>query len=187
MKDIGLYHVRFETGDISSPPEGPFDAIVGRLVLMYQRDPEAVLRALADRLAAGGVMAFLEYEHVSSARVVMWPRSPSVDQLVRWMVEGFRVLGVLERMATRLPSLLRSVGLDPQPPYEAASAVYTGPVVVEHETTLMQGLAGVLTANGIATEEEIDIGTFADRVRLECGPDPVLIIGPNLGVWAIKA
>jgi tRNA A58 N-methylase Trm61 len=57
VKDVGLSHVRFETGDISSPPEGPFDAIVGRLVLMYQRDPEAVLQALASRLAPGGVMA----------------------------------------------------------------------------------------------------------------------------------
>ena len=29
---------------------------------MYQPDVQAVLRALADRLAPGGVMAFLEYE-----------------------------------------------------------------------------------------------------------------------------
>ena len=71
-------------------------------------------------------------------------------------------------MGTRLPSMLRSVGLDPQPPYE------------------LTGLTGVLTAYGIATEKEIEIDTFADRVSAECGPDPVLISGPDLGVWAIK-
>jgi 2-polyprenyl-3-methyl-5-hydroxy-6-metoxy-1,4-benzoquinol methylase len=40
VKDSGLTHVRFETADISSAPEGPFGAIVGRLVLMYQPDVE---------------------------------------------------------------------------------------------------------------------------------------------------
>jgi hypothetical protein len=37
-----------------------------------------------------------------------------------------------------------------------------------------------------ATEEEIDIDTFADRVSVECGADPVLISGPDLAVWARK-
>ena len=69
VKDLGLSHVRFETGDISSPPAGPFDSIVGRLVLMYQAEIETVLGALADRLSSGGVMAFLEYEHVPSSEV----------------------------------------------------------------------------------------------------------------------
>jgi ubiquinone/menaquinone biosynthesis C-methylase UbiE len=43
MDTLGLANVRFETADHSSPPDGPFDAIVGRLVLMYQPDPETVL------------------------------------------------------------------------------------------------------------------------------------------------
>jgi ubiquinone/menaquinone biosynthesis C-methylase UbiE len=47
VNDLGLTNVRFETADLSSPPDGQFDAIVGRLVLMYQPDVEAVLRALA--------------------------------------------------------------------------------------------------------------------------------------------
>jgi SAM-dependent methyltransferase len=186
VKRIGLSYARFETADISSPPEGPFDAIVGRLVLMYQPEPEPVLRALADRLARGGVMAFLEYEHVPSSEVAMWPRSASVDQLFRWTDAGFHALGVQERMGTRLPSLLRSVGVEPQPPYELTGVVYNGAAVLEHVTTIMRGLTGVLTACGIATEDEIDIDTFAERVSLECGPDPVLISGPDVAVWARK-
>jgi SAM-dependent methyltransferase len=186
VKDIGLTHVRFETADISSPPPGPFDAIVGRLVLMYQADIDAALRALTGCLAPGGVMAFMEYEHVPSAGVMMWPRSPTVDRLIAWMDEGFRALGVQERMGTRLPSLLRSVGLEPQPPYELTGPVYTGSAVPEHMNTLMRGITGVLTSFGIATEEEIDIDTFTDRVVLECGPDPVVIAGPDLAVWAKK-
>lgn len=49
VNDLGLTTIRFETADLSLPPQGPFDAIVGRLVLMYQPNVEAVLGALADR------------------------------------------------------------------------------------------------------------------------------------------
>ena len=44
----GLAQVRFVEGDIQDPaPGGPFDAIVGRLVLMYVPDPATVLRRQA--------------------------------------------------------------------------------------------------------------------------------------------
>ena len=186
VRDDGLTHVRFETADISSPPDGPFDAVVGRLVLMYQLDVEAVLRALADRLESGGVMAFMEFEHNPPNQVLMWPRSTSVDTLMGWMDAAFEVLGHQAHMGTRLPSLLRSVGLDPQPPHEVTGAVYTGDTVWQHETTLVQNLSPLLIAHGIATEEETDIDTFAERVRFDLGPDPVLISGPHLAVWASK-
>jgi len=186
VKDLGMTHVRFETADICSPPDGLYDAVVGRLVLMYQPDPEAVLRTLGDRLGPGGVMAFIEYEHAPSAEVTMWPRSPSVDRLFHWTDATFEALRNQQRMGTRLPSLLRSVGMEPQPPYELTGAVYTGVAVLEHVTTLMRGLLPILTAYGIATEEEIDIDTFTERVSADLGPDPVLISGPDLAVWAKK-
>jgi protein-L-isoaspartate O-methyltransferase len=187
VKELGLTHVRFEAGDISSPPEGRFDAIVGRLVLMYQSNVEAVLCALADRLESGGVMAFIEYEHTPPNLVPMWPQSPLVDQLMRWTDAAFKVLGNQARMGTRLPSLLRAAGLEPQPPYELLGAVYTGDTVIQHEITLMTGISPVLIANGIATEEEIDLGTFAERLKAEVGPDPVMVgAGPSLAVWARK-
>lgn len=168
VKDLGLTHVRFETGDISVPPDGPFDATVGRLVLMYQPEIEAVLRALADRLVPRGVMAFLEYDHMPSAEVAMWPRSPSIDQLFRWTDAAFEALRVQPRMGTRLPSLLRDVGLQPQPPYELTGAMYSGTDVLTHVTTVMRGISPLLAAYGIATEEEIEIDTFAERVSAEC-------------------
>lgn len=186
--EAGLSHVRFETADISCPPDGPYDAIVGRLVLMYQPDVQAVLRALADRLAHGGVMAFLEYEHVPSAEVLMWPRSPSVDKLMGWTATAFDVLGNQERMGTRLPSLLRSAGMEPQPPYELTGAVYTGVAVVEHVTNLLRGLLPILMAHGIATEEEAAVDAFAESVSADLNSDAVMVgAGPALAVWARKS
>jgi ubiquinone/menaquinone biosynthesis C-methylase UbiE len=186
VKELGLNHVRFETADLSSPPDGPFDAIVGRLVLMYQPDVEAVLRAFADRLAPGGVMAFLEYDHVPSAEVIMWPRSPVADRLMSWTAAAFAVLRNQNRMGSRLPSLLRSVGMDPQPPYELTGAVYTGAAAKENALNILAGLTPILTAHGIADERETDIDAFAKRVDVEFEGDTVMIGGPHLAVWARK-
>jgi ubiquinone/menaquinone biosynthesis C-methylase UbiE len=186
VRGMGLSHAGFQVADLCSPPDGPFDAIVGRLVLMYQPDVEPVLRVLADRLEHGGVMAFMEYEHHPPNQVLMWPRSPSVDKLVAWMDATFEVLEHQAHMGTRLPSLLRSVGLEPQPPYEVTGAVYTGDTVLQHEVTLMQNLSPLLTAHGIASDHETDIGAFTERVGRDLGPEPVLVSGPHLSVWARK-
>jgi ubiquinone/menaquinone biosynthesis C-methylase UbiE len=188
VKDLGLTHVRFETADLSSPPDGPFDAIVGRLVLMYQPDPEAVLRNLADRLAPSGIAAFLELDVNPPQNLFMWPVSPLVKQLVSWVDAAWEVLGNQTRMGTRLPSSLRSAGLEPQLPYEVTGAVVTGhDAVLQFLLAMLVGIAPVLTGNGIASEEEVDTDSFAERVKAEIGPDPVLIVsGPSLAVWARK-
>jgi len=56
-----LDNVAFVQGDLRSAPlGGEFDAAVGRLVLMYQADPTEALRAVAERLRSGGVVAFQE-------------------------------------------------------------------------------------------------------------------------------
>jgi hypothetical protein len=74
--------------------------------------------------------------------------------------------------------------MEPQPPYELTGPVYTGIGVVDSVTASMRALLPVLTAYGIATEEEVDIATFADRVKAELGPDAVMAPGPDLAVWA---
>jgi ubiquinone/menaquinone biosynthesis C-methylase UbiE len=59
----GLGHVRFVVGDIHDlGPAGPFDAIIGRLVLMYVSDPAAVLRTQAALLGPGGLVIPIEFD-----------------------------------------------------------------------------------------------------------------------------
>ena len=59
----GLAQVRFLEGDVHDPaPGGPFDAIVGRLVLMYVPDPPEVLRRLATALRPGGLVVPVEMD-----------------------------------------------------------------------------------------------------------------------------
>lgn len=51
--------VRFTSADLAAfVPEREFDAIIGRLILMYLPDPAATLRHLVGSLRPGGIVAF---------------------------------------------------------------------------------------------------------------------------------
>jgi len=61
VADAGLRNVEFVHGDVARIPNGkPFDAAVGRLVLMWIQDPAAALRLLTRLVRPGGVVAFQE-------------------------------------------------------------------------------------------------------------------------------
>src|SRR5438034_557188 len=77
-REAGLGNVSFILGDPGAMSfDKPFDAVVGRLVLMYQPDPAAMLRRLARLLALGGVIAFQEFD-MEALR--SYPRSPVFEQ-----------------------------------------------------------------------------------------------------------
>ena len=57
----GLANITFQQSDFADyVPAAPLDAIVGRLVLLYQADPVAPLAALVRHLRPGGIVAFQE-------------------------------------------------------------------------------------------------------------------------------
>jgi ubiquinone/menaquinone biosynthesis C-methylase UbiE len=56
-------HVQFLHADLETVElQTPFDAIVGRFILMYFADPAATLRRLARLLRPGSIVAFLEFD-----------------------------------------------------------------------------------------------------------------------------
>ena len=61
VQEQGYANIQFMAGDARTMDiEGDFDAVVGRLVLMYMSDPADALRQLAARLRPGGIAAFQE-------------------------------------------------------------------------------------------------------------------------------
>lgn len=85
VREAGLDNVEFIAADMRDlPPLAPFDAIIGRLVLMYVADPVVAMRALLPHLKRGGVVAFAEFNLTGDA-VAFWPRLPLWDHVWRWI------------------------------------------------------------------------------------------------------
>ncbi|HLN69452.1 MAG TPA: class I SAM-dependent methyltransferase [Streptosporangiaceae bacterium] len=176
----GLTRVEFAAGDIHDPaPGGPFDAIVGRLILMYVPDPAAVLRRQATVLRAGGLVVPIELD-IPMARAL--PATPLVSQALAWVVEAFARGGIQPALGTRLWAILGEAGLRPlgmlgiQPHYPPGDpGASTG------------GLPGVIYAaaplierTGVATAEEIGAETFALRLRAELQANQAVFAYPLL-------
>jgi len=61
VTEAGFHNVRFNESDLSEiAEETPFDAVVGRFILMYLPDPVAVLRSISTLVRSGGVFVFQE-------------------------------------------------------------------------------------------------------------------------------
>src|SRR5260370_37945152 len=61
VAEAGLRNVSFTQTDVSQIPDSePFDAVVGRFILMWLPDPVAALRSLSRFVRPRGVFAFLQ-------------------------------------------------------------------------------------------------------------------------------
>ena len=105
----GLRNVRYEVGDLASwSPEGPVDAVVGRLILMHMPDPVAVLARMAGMVRPGGVAAFQDI--VLPTRRTE-PDLPLVGTFNGWLLETLRRFGRPVDMGLRLSATFREAGL----------------------------------------------------------------------------
>ena len=81
----GLSNVSFAAGDLRTVElAGDFDAVVGRLVLMYVPEPAGALRRLAGLLRPGGVVALQEF-NFSAASLQWYPAMPLCQRYWEWM------------------------------------------------------------------------------------------------------
>jgi SAM-dependent methyltransferase len=180
----GFGNVSFTAGDPAEMPfERPFDAVVGRLVLMHQADPVAMLRKLSRLLRRGGVMAFQEFD-VNGAS--SFPPSRTFDQCIEWITAAFTKTGTDTRMGVKLFSAFVGAGL-PAPSMSLDAGIWGGtddtvPALVSE---VVRSLLPVLVKAGIASEAEVAIGSLRDRLQQEIVNGGGVAISPSLvGGWA---
>jgi SAM-dependent methyltransferase len=182
-------NVTFVAGDIREIVfEREFDAVVGRMVLMYQSDPVSALRAAIRPLRDGGIVAFFEgnvYLGVTS-----FPVSPLHQLLGRCFTETFARGGVELAMGMKLHQTFRSAGLNA--PELLTTALLGGDCAwvkrfAEYGTDTLRSLLPLILEYGVATEAELALETFETRYREE-----VLRLGsvvqwiPFVGAWSKK-
>lgn len=90
---LGLGHVDFEVTELEDfERPAAFDAIVGRFILMHQRDPASVLRHLARSVRPRGFVSIVEsWMELLRTGGHSQPHSELYEEIVRWksaVVEG---------------------------------------------------------------------------------------------------
>jgi ubiquinone/menaquinone biosynthesis C-methylase UbiE len=180
-----LSNVSFREGDPGLLTfERPFDAAVGRYVLMFQDDPVAMLRGLARHVRPGGVIAFHE---VDWANVRSHPTVAAYEQCCKWLVETMKRSGANTRMGIELQSAFLAAGI-PAPSLRIHAVIGGGSNAhdaVHLKTDLAQILAPQMVRLGVATAEELAIDTLADRIILEMSERNAVIVGcGQVGAWS---
>jgi ubiquinone/menaquinone biosynthesis C-methylase UbiE len=144
-------------------PEGTFDAIIGRFVLMYFPDPAAMLRRLVPSLAPNGVLAFVELD-LDAARTA--PPVPFIHDLIGWMNETFRRADAALDLGPRLWRVFRTIGFRESEILvharaEPAPALRGTQLLAETAISLMP----MAERFGVIRPGQVDPSTLVDQIR----------------------
>ncbi len=177
-------NVSFHQGDPAEMSfDRPFDAIVGRYVLLFQADPGETLRRLAKHLKPGGIIVFHEpdWSFVRSD-----PLAPAYDLCCRWVVETFDRVGTSTNMGSRLHRAFLDAGLSS--PTMRLQAVIGDAVSVAEWLRAVAELAIVLAPAieqcGLASLTDIGCETLVDRVIEDVSRHQSIVIGrAEVGAW----
>jgi len=185
-KEAGLNNVTFMEGDARTLDlAGEFDAVTGRLVLMYMADPADALSDLATRLRPGGIVAFQELDF-TPYQSLAHPDTPLMDKMINWVIQVFRRSGAHTEMGLDLYGAFVDAGL-PEPVLDWTAPV-GGPSTwlgYEYVASSFRSLLPLIEEYGIATSEEVGVETIAARLREEvfAAKRPVML-PPHVTAWA---
>ena len=184
VRAVGLENVEFLQGDPTEMKfDQPFDAVIGRLVLMYYPDPVAAVRRLCAHLRDGGLIVFQEFD-ITHCRSI--PRVPSYERQVEWIRQALLATGARTQLGLELYSLFMAAGL-PGPSMRMDSAINGDPDFLAYQVLaeVTRSLLPVIEKFKIATAEEVDISTLARRVRDEVVAAKGVAVSPALiGAWS---
>jgi len=176
-KGKNLGNLQFAEGD---PAEmrfpRPFDAVVGRYVLMFQDHPATMLRRLATHVRPGGLLAFheLDYGGISS-----FPSVPTFDQVWRWNAETTRLYGADPHMGVKLLGTFITAGLaNPTVRVEALSGKGAGSAeLLLLARNLTRSLLPEIERRGVATRHEVGLDTLFERMQSEAISADSIVVG----------
>ncbi|MEU2023618.1 methyltransferase domain-containing protein [Streptomyces sp. NPDC016469] len=153
----GVIEVREHDVAADPPPEGGFDLVHARLVLVHVTDRAEALRRMVRALRPGGVL-LLEDADPGLQPLLCPDESGPEQRLANRLRSGFRSLmagrGADLEYGRTLPRLLRESGLEDV----RADAYFpvTSPACTVLEAATVRQIRGRLVAAGLATDEEID-------------------------------
>ena len=167
-EQLKLRNVEFVHGDIRTTAlSGPFDAAVGRLVLLYCADPVAALARIATQVRSKGIVAFQEME-MNDAAVQATYGDSLLGKVVETIYRTFAAAGVRVNMASELLHTYVKAGLG-EPELLGEFVVGGGPDFAGYPwlANTMRSLAPMARKLGISLEPLGDLDTLTQRLRSE--------------------
>jgi ubiquinone/menaquinone biosynthesis C-methylase UbiE len=187
VAEAGFANIRFQNGEFNDFTDSqPFDALVGRFILMYLPDPVATLRHLSQQLRSGAAIAFFEPDFSVPGSV--FPEMPEFKRCGSWVQEALRRSGARIDMGMHLYATYRGAGfVDTMTSVFHLSGCGVNREMVEYMTATIRSLLPKLEEYGIATREEVQIETLADRMEAAArAADPQWVGTRYIAAWAKK-
>jgi len=176
----GLSFVEGDFREVGSK-HGVFDAVVGRLVLMYQADPVDAVRRVAECVRPGGVIFFQEYD--STVPATSLAPLPLHERVRSWIWSTLERSGADIHLGFKLYSVLTKAGLSG--PEVRAEAIVQTPSTRYPTVPLVRVLLPRMIEYGIATADDVDVETLEERLVEERRKVGTAYLGQVVfGAWA---
>src|SRR5712671_540507 len=165
VADVGLRNVTFTQSDVSQISSNkPFDAVVGRFILMFLPDPLAVLRSLTSLVRPGGVVAFHELSWAPflllAARLPLWFAATSVIH------ETFLRSGANTEMGFALYQIFQQAGL-PAPTMSLEMPLGNDPEFIRWVPDVLGSLLPLAQRFDLPLRPLGDLNTLPQRIQAE--------------------
>ena len=182
----GLTNVKFVEGDPAEMElDQQFDAIVGRLVLMYYPDPVDAIRKLVRHARLEGLIVFQEVD-LANARSL--PVASLYERSLGWIRQTLSATGGRIHSGLELYPVFLAAGL-PGPSMRLDALIGGGPQCPLYEifAELIQSLLPAMEKLKIASAAEVGISTLAQRMRDEVVDLKGVVLSAGfIGAWSRK-
>jgi 2-polyprenyl-3-methyl-5-hydroxy-6-metoxy-1,4-benzoquinol methylase len=182
----GIRNVNFVEGDPAEMEfDRQFDAVIGRLVLMYYPDPVGAVRKLMRYVRPEGLIVFQE---IDLANACSLPVAPLFERSMTWIEQTLSETGARTQMGLELYPVFVAAGL-PGPSMRVDALIGGGPQCPVYEilAELVRTLLPVMEKLNIASAAEAQFSTLAERMRDEVvALNGIVRSAGFIGAWSRK-
>lgn len=184
---LEISNVTFIEGDVREAElSGEFDAVVGRLVLLYFADPLDGLSTIVRRIKKGGIVAFHEADMNEDFIGLSYPVVSIWNDTARTILQTFSGAGMHMRMGRLLMKTFLAAGLSfPSLTEEAVAG--GGPDFSGYSwiANTLRNIAPLTEKLGIATVAELELDSLVDRIRDDAVARQIMVSSPPMiGAYA---
>ena len=184
VTQAGVHNVSFSESDVGEISHGkPFDAAVGRFILMYLPDPVAALRTISQAVRPGGVLVFQEPDWVPVlahlAKLPLWFATASlIDKTMR--------VSANHDMGTELYHTFVEAGL-PEPTVRMEVPLGKEPYLAQWYYDTLCSLRPQIEQLHLSTDSLGSLDTLVQRLQAEVAESKTVACWfASVGAWCRK-